>query len=647
MKTRPIVPVTLHVNDDGVPTSPEYGDVYHPRQGAFVQARHVFLSGNALPSRWQGRTHFVVMETGFGLGNNFLATWQAWRDDPKRPQQLVFLSVEQQPFRTEDLRRAHANSPAPELAGLLVDAWPPLTHDLHTLEFEQGRVRLLLALGDLHAWLPELVARVDAFYLDGFAPVRNPRMWEDRVFKALARLAAPGATLATWTSVGAVRHGLRSAGFEVRKVEGRDGKRHITLARYAPTFTPRHAPARQAAASTRRHALVVGAGLAGCAMALALAREGWTSTVFDRQAAPACETSGNPAGLFHGIVTPEDGAHARFNRAAALLARQVVDEAIARGVPGQRQGLLRLDKGEVGTLRERLAALGLPGDFVQAADAAQAHELSGLPLQQPAWFYPGGGWVDPSALARSWLAQAGDQARLQPRTAVSTLRREGEGWALLDADGRVIDSAEVVVLANAGDALRLLGATASGWPIASVRGQLSWLDAPALRNLALPSRPIAGAGYVVPMAAGRLLFGAASQHGDEDPSVRESDQRANLAQLSRLLPIPEDIPATALHGRTGWRSVADDRLPVVGAVPDRSKEGERQDQARLVPRVPGLYVFTALGSRGITWAPLAARVLASLICGSPPALGADLVDAIDPARFTVRQARRGGPRSGA
>jgi tRNA 5-methylaminomethyl-2-thiouridine biosynthesis bifunctional protein len=369
--------------------------------------------------------------------------------------------------------------------------------------------------------------------------------------------------------------------------------------------------------------------------------------VFDRQAAPARETSGNPAGLFHGIVTPEDGAHARFNRTAALLARRVVAESILQGVPGRQQGVLRLDKDEVGVLRDRLAALGLPPDFVQAADAAQVRDLSGLPLQQPAWFYPGGGWVDPSALARSWLAQAGDRAQLRPLCAVDALRRQGDLWELLDRDGQVLADAEVVVLANAGDALRLLGPAAAGWPIAAVRGQLSWLDPAMLRDVALPLRPIAGAGYVVPMDDGRLLFGAASQHGDDDPSVRETDQRANLAQLSRLLALPEGIPLSAVHGRTGWRCVADDRLPVVGAVPDHASWGGRWDQARLVPRLAGLYVFTALGSRGITWAPLAARVLASLICATPLALGADLVDAIDPARFVVRQARRGVRPAGA
>ena len=208
MKTAPVVAADLAFDAEGVPFSARFGDRYHPRQGAFAQAAHVFLAGNELPRRWQGRDRFVILETGFGLGNNFLAVWNAWRADPQRSRRLHFISIEKHPFAAADLRRAHARSPHPELARALVAAWPPLTPNLHRLTFDGGRVELLLALGDIDAWLPEIVATVDAFFLDGFAPDRNPAMWQPRVFKALARLAAAGATAATWSAANAVRAGL-------------------------------------------------------------------------------------------------------------------------------------------------------------------------------------------------------------------------------------------------------------------------------------------------------------------------------------------------------------------------------------------------------------------------------------------------------
>jgi len=217
VKTSPVVPARIAFDDAGVPFAPDFGDVYHSRAGALEQAQHVFLRGNELPQRWRGRARFVILETGFGLGNNFLATWRQWRDDAQRCRRLVFVSVEKHPPRRDDLGRAHAGSALPELARQLTENWPPLTANLHALDFDGGAVQLLLAFGDVQAWLPELAARVDAFFLDGFAPAKNAAMWDRRVFKALGRLAAPGATAATWSVAREVCDGLTEAGFSVER----------------------------------------------------------------------------------------------------------------------------------------------------------------------------------------------------------------------------------------------------------------------------------------------------------------------------------------------------------------------------------------------------------------------------------------------
>ncbi len=646
MNTAPIVPAEWALDADGVPCSPEYRDIYHPRAGALAQARHVFLGGNDLPRRWQGRDRFVVLETGFGLGHNFLATWQAWRDDPQRCERLVFISIEKHPLTRDDLAGLHRASGTAELAGELLRAWPPLTANLHRLDFDAGRVELLLALGDVQGWLPELVADVDAFYLDGFAPASNPRMWDARVCKALGRLAAPGATLATWSAVHALRAHLASAGFEVRPGPGSGGKRDITLARFAPAFAPRtvrsQAPARGA---IERHVLIVGAGLAGCAAAWALAEHGWTSGLLERHAQIATEASGNPAGLFHAIVNAHDGVHARFNRAAAFAAHAAVQIALDRhGAAGSTRGLLRLETTlGIDAMRALLQRLGLPPDFVQALDAVAASERAGIALAAPAWFYPCGGWVAPADLARAFVERAGKRVELQPGVDVMQLQRSASGWRLLDAQGRSIVEAPSVVLANAGDALRLLGEP--GWPLESVRGQLSLSEASAT-PFALPRLPVAGSGYLLPDVGGRTIFGATAQPGDADPEVRLSDHLANLAQLERLIGRPPALDPAALRGRTGWRCSSRDRLPVIGAVPDANAASapNRLDQPRFVPRLPGLFVFTALGARGIGWSALGARLLASIISGAPLPLEASLRDAVDPARFVSRRARRAAAR---
>ncbi|HYE71387.1 MAG TPA: tRNA (5-methylaminomethyl-2-thiouridine)(34)-methyltransferase MnmD, partial [Aquabacterium sp.] len=251
MSFGPVAPGRLAFDEDGTPCSPDYGDVYHPRAGAWAQAEHVFLRGNGLPERWCGQRRFTVLETGFGLGNNFLATWQAWRVSPRRPARLDFVSIEKHPLSRDDLAHAHQGRHARDvrpLADALLEAWPPLTPDIHTLLFDDGRVRLLLVFADVAQALPELVAGVDAFYLDGFAPDRNPQMWDARVLSRLARLAAPGATVATWSVAHDVREGLSAAGFTVERAPGFGGKRGMTVGRFTPRHVVAPAPGRRCAA---------------------------------------------------------------------------------------------------------------------------------------------------------------------------------------------------------------------------------------------------------------------------------------------------------------------------------------------------------------------------------------------------------------
>ncbi len=231
----PLVPATLTFSASGVPFSVQYGDIYHSDSGGPGQARHVFLAGNRLPERWRDRDSFVILETGFGTGLNFLATWQAWLDDPHACQQLHYLSVEKHPFRANDLSAIQAAWP--EFAGLAAELranWPTLTPGFHRLEFAGGRLTLTLLLGDAAQILARLEAGVDAVYLDGFAPGKNPDIWSAEVLGQIARLANTDATVATWSVSTAVRSNLRQAGFDVAKAPGFASKRDMLIGRFIP-----------------------------------------------------------------------------------------------------------------------------------------------------------------------------------------------------------------------------------------------------------------------------------------------------------------------------------------------------------------------------------------------------------------------------
>lgn len=271
-----IAPAKLSFTADGMPYSEIYGDVYHPASGGLGQARHVFLAGNGLPQRWQQgtppRERFVIVETGFGLGLNFLATWQAWRDNPQRCDYLHFISVEKHPFAATDLATLHAAWP--ELAPLAAELrrqWPALVPGLHRLLLDQGRVVLDLIFGDARECLPQLTAQADAFYLDGFSPAKNPELWEAPLLGALSARAAPQATLATWSVANDVREALAANGWQLEKAQGFSGKREMLRGtRHGNAPAASHSPPRATAfaAASDEGAIVLGAGNDERALAL-------------------------------------------------------------------------------------------------------------------------------------------------------------------------------------------------------------------------------------------------------------------------------------------------------------------------------------------------------------------------------------------
>ncbi len=302
-----VVPAQLQRTPEGVPFAPDFQDIYHSASGGLAQARHVFLGGNSLPERWRGRDSFTILETGFGLGLNFLAAWDALRGDPQGPARLHFVSVERHPFLAADL--AEALAPFEELRALatgLVATWPPPIAGFHRLQFDGGRVQLTLLAGDARELLPQLEASVDAFFLDGFSPAKNPEMWSPEVVRELARVARPGATLATWTVAGGVRAALSGAGFRVEKREGFGSKREMLagVREGEPVPAPR----------THRRAVIVGAGLAGTLVAERLASRGWEADLVDERE----KHTGATVGLVRPIANLRDAVNAQASRPAFL-----------------------------------------------------------------------------------------------------------------------------------------------------------------------------------------------------------------------------------------------------------------------------------------------------------------------------------------
>jgi len=650
--THSLVPAILAFRDDGTPYSPLFDDIYHSASGAFAQARHVFIGGNALPQRWQGRRLFTILETGFGIGGNFLATWAAWRDDPARCERLAFVSLEKHPFSAADLRvlqaRLVADTTIAPLAAELAEAWPPLIGGVHRLSFEGGRVTLTIAFGDALDWLPKLWLRADAFYLDGFAPAKNPDMWAPPLFKALAHLAGADATFATYTCAGNVRRGLEAAGFACAKAPGFAGKRDMLVGHFAPRWRVRRHEPPLPLSVAQRHAVVIGAGIAGCALAERLAARGWQVTLLDRSTRTASEASGNPAGVFHPLLSRDESVATRISRSGFLLALRAWRALEARGHDFGRtdQGLLHLpaDEEEMRSLADAIDSYRYPGTFVRAVSSSEARDIAGVVLPRGGLFYPQGGSLNPAALCAALCAQAGAALTWCPGAQVSRVTRVGSEWTVLDESDHVLARAEVVVFANADEAARSAGLHYA--PTRIVRGQLTRLPTRVCTELRVP---LIGEGYAVPLADG-LLAGATYEVDDADHRPRERDNAENLARLAQLVPswagTLNTLDASSLASRVAFRCVTSDRLPMIGPLADEALcARDANALAGAWPldlyRASGLYGAFAFGSRGLVWSTLAAELIASQLEGEPWPIERELAEDLDPARYFLRALRRG------
>jgi tRNA 5-methylaminomethyl-2-thiouridine biosynthesis bifunctional protein len=584
-----VVPATLAFQD-GTPYSEAFDDVYHSAAGGPAQAQHVFLKGNSLPQRWASRERFVVLETGFGFGLNFLVTWQAWRRDPARCGRLHYVSLEKHPFALDDLRVLHDRYPELQReASELHSHWPMLLPGGHRLEFDGGKVVLTLFFADIKV-ARDLRLAADAIYLDGFAPAKNPDMWSPQLMRALSRLAAPGATAATWSVASSVRSSLEATGFAVEKRVGFGHKKEMLVAKNLRTGP-------EASFAKSKKAAVIGAGLAGAAVCERLCARGWEVELYERHPAPAQEASGNHAGTFHPIVTPDDSMFARLTRAGFLysLARWSRLEELRWDPCGVLQ--LARDAKEEASQRASIAALALPPEYAQYVTRDEASTHAGVPVAAPGLWFPQAGWIKPESLVRAQLDACGNRLKTFFGKALDAL-----------------PAAPIVILANSSEAPTLHGVP--DLRLRKVRGQVTHVPAEAIDA---PRVVVLRGGMVLPPVEGICVIGASYDIDDEDPSPRAESDAGNVERLERILATKVQI--SRFESRVGFRSVTPDRLPVVG------KLGE------------GVYGAFAYGSRGLIWATLAAELIASELEGEPLPIEGKLADALHPQRFARRAAR--------
>lgn len=561
-----------------------------------------------------------MLLTDFGHGEGFLRSWALWQADAQRSTQLHVTAIVSVHLTANDVL-AHAPKDLQPQAQTLAQGLVGLLPGVHRLSFEHGQVLLTLWVGETHTLLRQQSMQADALWL------HTPYASDSHSIKAIARHCQRGSVLGLAGPADAeLQQALQSAGFVFVSNDP-------AVAHYAPRWEPRKRPAEIEPVTQATTALVIGAGLAGSAIAHSLALRGWQVSVLGAGAEPADGASSLPAGLFCPHVSPDDSVLSRLSRSGVRMTLQRLRDVCQEGQDWGHSGVLEhcTDGGT-----------GLPPSWPHGLGAEWSHatahtqlQAAGLDVDTVACWHAQAGWVRPAQLVKAQLSHP--HIRFQGHAEVARLERNASGpWQALDATGQVLAQADLAILA-CGPATPALLPQGVHWQLQALRGQITWGWHTPANAQALPPFPVNGNGNLVthvPHAGGAIwVMGSTFERDVNTLPISQADQDAahavNYDKLSTLL--PHSAPAIAPWFTPGdarcqptWghvRCASHDRLPIAGPVSTEA---------------PGLWALTALGARGLTLSVLCGELIAAQLHGEPLPLDTKLAQHLGTERL-VRQ----------
>ncbi|MFT4809624.1 MAG: tRNA 5-methylaminomethyl-2-thiouridine biosynthesis bifunctional protein [Arenicella sp.] len=655
----------IRFNKNGTPYATHFEDLYFSDSQGFDETTHVFVKNSKLLQRWENwhEQQFVIAETGFGTGLNVLVTMLHFDtfNQEKSSQQincpnfrLHFISIEKFPISHADLTKAL--SLYPELAQYshaLLEQYPIAVAGCHRLTFLGGKVILDLWLGDVHDVLPKIENKpqglIDTWFLDGFAPSKNPDMWTQGLYEYMALLAKDNCHFATFTAAGHVKRGIREAGFKVQKQPAHGLKKDMlvgSIDKSADTLSRLPYYMRRPATINNKKPkiAIIGGGLAAANCAYSLSKRGLKSTLFCQDNALAEGASGNAQGGFYPQLNAEAGhasqIHALSFNYASKLYRQLSNQGIHYSHQWCGTFQIAFTDKVVGRYRKLVENKTWPDALIHWIDEQQATKIANVDLPYPGLYIPLGGWIHLPELVAGLVKAADSTVAINQQLA--SLERMNGSWQLNWQDGSQSD-ADIVIMATGSDSADCQ--QMSELPFRLVRGQVEAIN--SQNELANLSTVLCHKGYLTPAWQGSHAMGSTYVKDDKKRDYRLSEQKTNLTMhqqaLSKCDWIDEIQPTTL--GRAAIRCSTPDHLPMVGAVPDSKIQLEQyQDLYKALPAKhypqpinhTNLFMLCGLGSRGLTTAPLCAEILASQILNEPLPLSNNLLDALNPNRFLVR-----------
>ena len=658
----------IQFNEQGTPVATDFDDVYFSNQNGLAETRYVFLENNNFPHRLLDcqSPSFVIAETGFGTGLNFLATWQAYNQLKEQHPSvslptLYYISTEKYPLTRDALQQALTHWPELQhLSDALIKQYPPSLGGCHRLVFAQGNIILDLWLGDVHESLPQMsvttTGHVNAWYLDGFAPSKNPQMWTQTLFDNMARLSAQDCTFATFTAAGIVKRGLALAGFTVEKRKGFGHKRDMLAGKFEGLTQLRETETyfyRTSAhpVTDKTEVAILGTGLAGANIAAALARRGISSVTYGKHEL-ADGASGNPQGGFYPQLNAQASIASRIQALSFLFARQRYDSLLSDGFSFAHDwcGVLQLGFNDTVLSRhQKIASSGIwPDSIMEYIEADKATQIAGIDLPYPALYIPLGGWINPPQLVNALFDFAARHAdsTVKSNHTLSSLHREQDSWCLTWQDGSETQ-ANVVIIATGADTASVR--QCQDLPFSATRGQVEAV--PTQSPLSSLKTVLCHKGYLTPEFDGQHALGSTYVKNDNTTTYRDEEEQQNLATHQQALAKLNWVEHldTKKTGRASTRCSVPDHQPVCGAVPNfKAQLSQFESLYKALPSASypiaedeeNLFVLSALGSRGLTTAPLMAELLVSQLTGAPLPLEQDLLNALAPNRFLIRDAIR-------